>query len=124
VMLIPLLSGEIISRHRAVIAQRAWSRPLLVAAIALIAGFQAYAWWYDAGRAAGNPHTLEFWHDAGWIPPTGWLLWVLCATLGTAAMLTFAATEGFAGGRSRASAPGLEAIDHSPARITRSPSRS
>ena len=117
-------SGEIISRHRAVIAQRAWSRPLLVGTIALIAGVQGYAWWYDAGRAAGKPHTLEFWAHAGWIPPTGWLLWVLCAALGIAAMLAFAVTEGLAGVRVRASPPGFEAVDQSPARITRSPSRS
>ncbi len=123
-MLIPLLSGEIIARHRAMIAQRAWSRPLLVATIALIAGFQAYAWWYDAGRAAANPHTLDFWRHAGWIPPTGWLLWILCAAFGTAAMLAFAVTEGFAGVRLRASAADLKPVDQSQARIARSPSRS
>lgn len=123
-MLIPLLSGEIISRHRVVIAPRVWSRPLLVGTIALIAGFQAYAWWYDAGHAAGNPDTFDFWRHAGWIPPTGWLLWILCAALGTAAMLAFAVTEGFTGIRLRAPAPSLGPIDQSPARISSSPSRS
>jgi Predicted membrane protein (DUF2142) len=92
-MLIPLVTGEVVNRHRFQVAQRRWAQPALGGAIALIAAFQAYAWWYDARIVAGAPSTIRFYAYAKWTPPGGWLPWIGFAVFGTAAMLVFASTE-------------------------------
>ncbi len=92
-MLIPLLAGEVIFRHRAVLTGRRSARLALSGAIALIALFQAYAWWLSARAAAGAPGTIRFYAHATWSPPLGWMPWIALAALGTIALLGFAATE-------------------------------
>jgi hypothetical protein len=85
-VLIPLLAGELVNRHRACLAGR-HAGGVLGAAIAAIALFQAYAWWYDARAVAGAPGTLRFYAHAIWSPPLGWLPWIAVAALGTLALL-------------------------------------
>ena len=93
-MLIPLVAGEVIFRHSSAVAtQRRPAQLALGAAIALMALFQAYAWWFSARVAAGTTHRLLFYAQATWVPPLGWLPWILSAGLGTAALLSFAANE-------------------------------
>ena len=91
--LIPLMAGEVIYRRRSAITQRRSAQVMLSGAIALIAMFQAYAWWFNARAAAGAPHTIRFYAHAIWSPPLGWLPWIAVAGFGTAALLTFAANE-------------------------------
>lgn len=91
-VLIPLLSGELVSRH---IGHRAVARIPRVApaaAIALIAFLQAYAWWYNAGFQAGAPRRLRFYAHAGWSPPLGWIPWLVIVALGASALLAAALT--------------------------------
>jgi Predicted membrane protein (DUF2142) len=102
IVLIPLVAGELIRRHTDRLPLRAKPRLARGSLIVLIAGFQAYAWWYDASNVAGAPRGLRFYAHAAWSPPLGWLPWTAVAALGTLALLAFAATETF--GRS---GPGL-----------------
>jgi hypothetical protein len=100
-MLIPLVAGEIVSRHSSRIDHRQWAKALLGVAIGLVAVFQAYAWWADARVVAGAPNTLRFYAHATWSPPMGWLPWIAAVGLGTAALLAFAASEAVSGIRLR-----------------------
>ena len=85
-ILIPLLAGELVCRHRERLAS-VRSRRLLVAAIAGIALFQVYAWWYDAADTAGAHGALRFYAHARWNPPLGWLPWIAVVILGGVALL-------------------------------------
>jgi hypothetical protein len=96
-MLIPLVAGEVVSRNSSRIADRPLARIALGGVIALVALFQAYAWWYDARNVAGAPGTLRFYAHAHWSPPVGWWLWIAFALAGTLALLAFAASEGLRG---------------------------
>jgi hypothetical protein len=93
IMLIPLLAGEIISRRSAALSSRRWAAVALSLAIAVMAGFQAYAWWLSARAAAGAPNTIRFYAHAVWSPPLGWAPWIAAAGLGAIAMLSFGAGE-------------------------------
>ena len=95
-MLIPLVAGEVIYRRHSAVSQRRSAQLALSVAIALMALFQAYAWWYSARTAAGAAHTIRFYAHATWTPPFGWLPWIASAGLGTVALLIFAATEALA----------------------------
>jgi Predicted membrane protein (DUF2142) len=92
-MLIPLVSGEVIFRHHAVIAQKRRAYLVPGITIGLVALFQAYAWWLSARVAGGAPHTIRFYAHATWRPPSGWLLWIAIGVVGTFATLAFAASE-------------------------------
>ena len=92
-LLIPLAAGEVICRRGSAITQRRSAQLVLAGVIALIAVFQAYAWWFSARAAAGAPHAIRFYSHATWSPPLGWYPWIAAAGLGTAALLAFAATE-------------------------------
>ncbi|MBV9716254.1 MAG: DUF2142 domain-containing protein [Solirubrobacterales bacterium] len=95
-LLIPLVAGEVVSRRSSIIAQRRSARLALGGALAVLAVFLGYAWWYDARAVAGAPHTIRFYAHAIWTPPIGWLPWVALAALGTLALLAFASTEALA----------------------------
>ena len=92
-MLVPLVAGEIIFRHSSAIRQERSGQLALSGVIALIAGFQAYAWWFSARSAAGAPHTIRFYAHATWSPPLGWPPWIVVAGLGSVALLMFAVNE-------------------------------
>lgn len=57
-LLIPLVAGEVIYRHRGRLALRAQARLALGGGVVLIAGFQA--WWVNASEQAGVPKTVRF----------------------------------------------------------------
>jgi hypothetical protein len=95
-MLIPLVAGEIVSRHNSQISALGPAQAALAGATALLAGFQAYAWWYNARTMHGGPGAFEFYALRTWSPPGGWVTWGTLAGLGTIALLTFAATESLA----------------------------
>ena len=98
-MFIPLTAGEVISRHMSSRTEARSARLALGGLLALVAAFQAYAWWYDARFVAGAPGTIRFYAHAIWRPPMGWLPWVGLAGLGILLLLVFASTEGFGGPR-------------------------
>jgi len=102
-MLIPLAAGEVIYRHRSRLVSSRTARLTLPVGIALIAAFQAYAWWFDARNAAGAPGTIRVWAHATWSPPLGWIAWTLAPALGAGALLAVAALQ--AGGHVRRQAP-------------------
>jgi len=105
-MLIPLVAGEVLARQRARIQFRWGPRLALSAAVALVAGFQAYSWWLSARAAAGATLYLRFWAHAQWSPPLGWWPWVLSAAAGTVALLSVALGAALGGpGRSGGLAP-------------------
>ncbi len=95
-MLIPLVGGEIVGRKSAAFRDRRWPAVAMSLAIALIAGFQAYAWWVSARVAAGAPNTIRFYAHASWSPPLGWAPWIAAAGLGAVAMLAFGACDAIA----------------------------
>jgi Predicted membrane protein (DUF2142) len=111
-MVIPLVAGEVVYRHRDRIASPAVARAALAGAIVFVAAFQAYAWWYDAAHVTNAPGSIDFFRHVDWIAPLGWQFWIAVAALGTAALLAFATTE----------EGSVTAFAHSPARIRRSPS--
>jgi len=90
-VLIPLLAGEIIHRRVQRHPSPRLRKVLPAAAAALVAGFRAYAWWFNAAAVAGAPSTIPFWAHARWSPPLGWWPWITITALGTAALLAFAA---------------------------------
>jgi hypothetical protein len=95
-MLIPLVAGEIIYRRRSRLARSRSASWILTGVVALIAVFQAYAWWYNARAAAEAPGTLRFYAHAHWSPPLGWIPWIILAALGTLLLLSFGINEGLA----------------------------
>lgn len=111
-MMIPLVAGEVVYRHRDRIAPLPSARLALVSAIAFVAAFQGYAWWYDASHVTNAPGSIDFFRHVDWIAPMGWQFWIAVAALGTAALLAFATTE----------EGSLPVFAHSPARMRRSPS--
>jgi hypothetical protein len=117
-MLIPLVAGEVVSRNSSRIDDRQTARAVLGVAIALVAVFQAYAWWFDARVVAGAPGTIRFYAHATWSPPMGWLPWIAAAGLGTAALLGFAAAEG-----RRAPQAGPQSVNLEPDRVGRRAAR-
>jgi hypothetical protein len=99
-MLIPLAAGEIVHRR---IADRA-AHGLQIAVLAGIAAvilFQAYAWGYDASVTAGGPGTPAFYSQTTFAPPLGWAPWIAVVALGICALLGFAAVEALRGSRPR-----------------------
>lgn len=92
-MLIPLLAGELLARHRPAVTRLSWTRWATGAAIAAIAVFQAYAWWISAAAAAGGgtSHGLDLLAHPLSSPPLGWVPWIIAAGAGTVALLGLAA---------------------------------
>ena len=90
-LLIPLVAGELVYRRIPPLAHRQSARLALGGALAVTAGFQAYAWWYN-GRTVTTPS--GFYAHATWTPPLGWLPWAVIAALGTASLFAFAVSEG------------------------------
>jgi Predicted membrane protein (DUF2142) len=90
-LLIPLVAGEVISRHVSAGAPRQSAQLALAGALALIAVFHVYAWWYN-GRTVSSP--TGFYLHAPWTPPLGWLPWAVIAAIGTATLFGFAVFEG------------------------------
>jgi hypothetical protein len=117
ILLIPLVAGELIFRNSPVWADRRWARLTFGGIVAIVAVFQAYAWWISARAAAGAPGTLRFYAHATWSPPLGWAPWIAAALLGTLALLAFAAGEVL--GRP----PGLESRTAFARRATSAPGR-
>ena len=87
---VPLLAGEIVRRHWDVVADSAVGRLVPAAVLTVVAIVQVYAWWYDASHVAGTPGKLRFYSGAGWSPPGGWVIWIIAALGGAAAMLVCA----------------------------------
>lgn len=85
-VLVPLLAGEVIHRHR----RRLQARLLAAAGLATAAGVSAVqltAWYVDAHRAAvGTRGPWWFAHAASWSPPAGWFTWLFVAALGAIAL--------------------------------------
>ena len=88
ILLIPLVAGEILSRHSGAIGQRRAWRHALRSLLVLVAAFQAYAWGVSA-RAA--PHDVTLIPTADWNPPLGWVPWLTLAALGVFSVLAFTA---------------------------------
>ena len=108
-MVIPLVAGEVVYRHRDRIAPLPSARLALVGVVAFVAAFQGYAWWYDASHVTNAPGSIDFFRHVDWIAPMGWQFWIAVAALGTAALLVFATTEETSGGVLAPSAPGTAA---------------
>ncbi|MFZ0090520.1 MAG: DUF2142 domain-containing protein [Solirubrobacteraceae bacterium] len=89
IVLIPLLAGEIIRRRLQMRPPHQLWRFVPGAAAALVACFQAYAWWFNARVAAGAPHSVRFYVHPSWSPPLGWWPWIAITALGAAALFTF-----------------------------------
>ncbi len=89
-VLIPLLAGEIIHRRLQTRPTHRLRELLPAGAAVLVAGFQAYAWWFNASAVAGVPNTIPFYAHAVWSPPLGWWPWIASAAVGTSALLAFA----------------------------------
>lgn len=90
-LLIPLVAGELVYRRIRPLAHRQSARLALAGALALAAGFQIYAWWYN-GQTVTTPSA--FYGQGTWAPPLGWLPWAVIAALGTASLFAFAVSEG------------------------------
>jgi hypothetical protein len=91
VLLIPLLAGEIASRHAGRLTQARLGAPVLTGALAVLALLQGYAWWFAARDAAGTQGTVNLFAHATWKPPLGWVPWIVLAGVGCVALLVFAA---------------------------------
>jgi hypothetical protein len=90
-LLIPLVAGELVYRRTASVAHRQSAQLALGISMAVAAGFQAYAWWYN-GRTVTT--SSGFYAHATWTPALGWLPWAVLAALGTASLFAFAVSEG------------------------------
>lgn len=95
-MLIPLTAGEVIYRRSPEISGRSVAQGMLGATIGSLAGFQAYAWWFDA-RATSAHGT--------WNPPLGWAPWAALVALSASMLLTLAAVEAFTLSKHRSDVP-------------------
>jgi hypothetical protein len=93
-VVLPLLAGEILRRHRERIAPRA-RRALLVGVPLIAAAGQVAAWWYNGRRAAtGIAHDLWFAPDAQWDPPLGWTWWIAVVLAGAVLLAVSLALAG------------------------------
>ena len=90
--LIPLLGGELLfrSRSRLPAAVRRYFPGLV---IAIVAGFQLFAWWINARDWAGEPNAIWFPSNPQWVPPLGWLVWTAAAIVGAALLLALAISD-------------------------------
>jgi hypothetical protein len=88
--LIPLLGGELLYRARLqhLPASTDW---IPYAAIAVMAGFQLFAWFINARDWAQEPNSVWFLADPRWSPPLSWLPWTIIAIGGFALLVLFAA---------------------------------
>jgi hypothetical protein len=109
-MLIPLVAGEVVSRHSLQIATLRPAQAALLAAVGFLAALQAYAWWYNTRTMSGGPGAIGSYALGTWSPPGGWPVWGGLAGLGAIALLTFAATEGPTRVTARAAPPGLNRV--------------
>lgn len=96
-MLIPLVSGEVVARHRRRLGATRAAGFVLAAALAVVAGVQTYAWWRSASAAAGAAGRFAFWAHPAFSPPAGWVPWISGACLGGLSLLAYAATAGVGG---------------------------
>jgi hypothetical protein len=80
-VLIPLLAGEVLNRHRERV-RTAW-RALLTTTIPLAAAVIQVAAWYVNARhyAVGGSGPVWFLGRAAWTPPAGWWTWLGAAVL-------------------------------------------
>jgi hypothetical protein len=90
--LIPLVCGEVIGARSATL-RAPMATGLPAATIAAVACFQLYAWWVNAGVNASGSSELWFADDATWSPPLGWAPWIVCALLGAASLIAYAARQ-------------------------------
>ena len=83
---VPLVAGELIRAHTAELGQRV--RRWLLTAIPLTAAtVHLLAFYWAARRAAvGTDGPLLFLGESGWSPPLGWVVWLLVAAAGSAAL--------------------------------------
>jgi hypothetical protein len=98
VMSVPLLSGEILMRHRQTLTR--WRADLFAVPVAVTAAVIQLLGWHTAVSAAavGRPSRWLFFLNPAWTPPAGWLPWLLLALAGGGLLVLAALT---------ASAPGL-----------------
>jgi hypothetical protein len=82
--LVPLTAGEIVAGHARRLRVAGRQRLVVGVALAVIAGLQAYAGWFDANAVSGG---------GAYVPPTGWVAWAAVLMLGVSALLTVALTE-------------------------------
>ncbi len=92
-MLIPLVAGEVVARHRARLQRRAGWSLALAGTLAVVGGVQLYAWWLSARAASGSSAVPGFWSHAAWSPLLGWAPWLVLAALGAIALVSFALGE-------------------------------
>jgi hypothetical protein len=104
-VLIPMLAGELLHRHRGVRSDRV-AVPAVVAVIAVV---QGYAWWYDARATADARGTIRFYAHAVWSPPLGWGPWIVVAALGAICLLG-AAAEGLRAQRDDVRPPTCQSV--------------
>ena len=90
-MLVPLLAGEILRRRMEDYGTHSVAVWTARAGFTLVALFQAYAWWTNARISSGNPSAVSFYAHAAWVPPLGWLPWILIAALGALGLVACAA---------------------------------
>jgi Predicted membrane protein (DUF2142) len=91
-ILIPLVSGEVI-RRRAYRLRGPVPARVPAITIALIAGFQAYAWGFDASATSNH---------GAWTPPLGWLPWAVLIAIAVGALVLLAADQAIRPTKARA----------------------
>ena len=83
---VPLIAGDLIRAHASALSTRL-RRGLLVAIPPVLGAVHFLAFYSAARRAAvGTDGPAFFIGDAGWTPPLGWVLWLLAAAAGAAAL--------------------------------------
>jgi Predicted membrane protein (DUF2142) len=82
-VLLPLWAGELLNRpHRALRPDR--SRALIACLATAAAAIHALAWYTNSRRAAvGTDGGWLFSPDAEWVPPLGWLPWIVVVLVAT-----------------------------------------
>jgi hypothetical protein len=76
-VVVPLLTGELVRRHAAILPRLAARLTFPVAAV-LATAIQLLAWWENSRRYAVGLHgTWWFLPAAKWSPPGGWSVWVV-----------------------------------------------
>lgn len=92
-VLVPLLAGELVFRHRDRIPTVLWGLPFGV--ITVCACFQVFAWGVNARTSAGEPNAFWFFRHPYWSPPGGWVPWGIAAALGAVTLVVFCVVDAF-----------------------------
>lgn len=90
--LIPLVGGEFVFRHRRRLPAAA-ARWLPLLGLAVVAGFQLFAWWINAADSAGRPYAISFLSHPLWSPPLGCGPWTAIAIIGAGLLFAVGVCE-------------------------------